>query len=203
MYHTPAGDRVLRSAEARLFMESLGMLVDILRDMEVTMGFPAWDDLQRNQQIALFHTVARALLREDEPIPPLTAVVESAVGCVYQHIRDMLEVEVEEPRPWIPMTSWRQLVLAASRETQIMDKLPHEDSRDKGEWNLLVECLESRVLWDHDWQLEGSIDLDPDASRRVKDELGISDDYFVAVPPDPSDAEAQRLLQELIALTTP
>ena len=41
----------------------------------------------------------------------------------------------------------------------------------------------------------------PDAASRIKAELGISYDYFVAIPPDPSDADAQRMLDELLAAT--
>ena len=35
----------------------------------------------------------------------------------------------------------------------------------------------------------------------LKDTLGIAEDYFVTVPPDPPDAEAERLLRQLIELT--
>ncbi len=177
------------------------MIADYLREMELTMGVSVFDDMQRNQQIGMFHTIARALLCEDEPAPALTAVIEASVWCVYQHVRDMLEVEIEEPAEENGLPSWRQMVLAASRETQVSDELPREGCKEKEDWKFLVDCLESRVLWDYDWQLEDSIDLAPEASRRLKDELGIADDYFVAVPPDPPDAEAERLLRQLIDLT--
>jgi len=149
----------------------------------------------------VFHTIARALLCEDEPAPALTATVEASVWCVFQHVRDLLEVEIEDPLEERRQPSWRQLVLAASRETQVTDHLPDENSTEKADWEFLIDCLEGRVLWDYDWQLEDSVDLAPDASQRLKDELGIADDYFVTVPPDPSDAEAERLLQQLIELT--
>ena len=177
------------------------MIADYLREMELTMGVSVFDDMQRNQQIGMFHTIARALLCEDEPAPALTAVIEASVWCVYQHVLDMLEVEIEEPAEENGLPSWRQMVLAASRETQVSDELPREGCKEKEDWKFLVDCLESRVLWDYDWQLEDSIDLAPEASRRLKDELGIADDYFVAVPPDPPDAEAERLLRQLIDLT--
>lgn len=201
MYRTPLGDRILGPAEARLFATSLRLIGSCLSELELTIGISAVDDLQRNQQIALFHTVARALLCQEEPAPQLTACVEAAVGCVYQNIRDMLEVDIEDAPQLALGPNWRQLILAASREAEIPEGLPAEDCRDKAEWWYLVDCLESRVLWDYDWQLEGSIDLDPDASQRLKYELGIADDYFVTVPPDPADAEAERLLQQLLELS--
>ena len=95
----------------------------------------------------------------------------------------------------------RQLILAACREAEVAEELPKANCRDKSEWDFPIEFLESRVLWDYDWQLADSADLDPDAGQRLKDELGIADDYFVAVPPDPPDAEAERLLQIIIELT--
>ena len=201
MYHTPVGDRILSPAEARLFADSLRKIGDYLREMELTMGASVFDDLQRNQQIAIFHAIARALLCPDEPAPTLTAVLEAGVWCVYQNIRDMIEVELDDSAGLMPRASLRQLILAACREAEVAEELPKADCRDKREWDFPIEFLESRVLWDYDWQLVDSADLDPDASQRLKDELGIADDYFVAAPPDPPDAEAERLLQIIIELT--
>ena len=202
MYRTSQGDRILLPAEAKLVATALRMMADFLKEMELAMGVSALDDLQRNQQIVLFHAVARALFCADEPAPQLTACVEAAVGSVYQHIRDELEVEIEEEPILNIRPTWRELVLAASREAELeLGELPAEDCDDKAEWTLLVDCLQDRVLWDEDWQLEGSMDLDPEASQRLKDTLGIAEDYFVTVPPDPPDAEAERLLRQLIELT--
>jgi hypothetical protein len=57
------------------------------------------------------------------------------------------------------------------------------------------------VLWDHDWENGDHLDAAPDVARRIRGELGIADEYFVAIPRDPSDAEAERLLAELKAWT--
>ncbi len=67
---------------------------------------------------------------------------------------------------------------------------------------MLLDCLEDRVLWDNDWEMEEQLDADPDTSRRLKQELGIEEDYFVAIPPDPNDEEAERLWDELRELTS-
>ena len=63
MYNTPDGIRVLQGAERRLFVESLGMLVDMLTLDEFSPDIPVLEDLTRNQRIATYHAVARALLR--------------------------------------------------------------------------------------------------------------------------------------------
>ena len=153
MYRTPVGDRILSPAEARLFAESLRTLGDYLYDMELTMGASVFDDLQRNQQIAVLHTIARALLCQDEPAPTLTAAIEAGVWCVYQNIRDMIEVELDDAAGLMPGATWRQLILAACREAEVAEELPEENCRDKREWDFPIEVLESRVLWDYDWQL--------------------------------------------------
>jgi hypothetical protein len=57
------------------------------------------------------------------------------------------------------------------------------------------------VLWDNDWELESSLDADPQVSEHLKRELGIVDDYYVAVPLDPSDSQTEQLLAELRELT--
>ncbi len=60
-----------------------------------------------------------------------------------------------------------------------------------------VGRLEGQILWDYDWEMEEQLDAAPDVSQRLKQEMGINDDYFIAVPPDPTDEEAERLLLEL------
>ena len=206
MYNTPLGIRVLQGAERRLFVESLAMIVDNLSVVDGPFEVAIFDRLQRNQKIAILHTMARALLCGQEPVPRLTAPIEAAVATVYRHMRTMISLELEgeideledvsTPKP----PSWRKRVLAAGREAEI-DDLPSITEDDPEEWDLLLECLEDCVLWDNDWEMEEQLDMDPDVSQRVKREMGIADDYFIAVPPDPTDDEAGQLLSELFELT--
>lgn len=207
MYNTPQGIRVLEGAERRLFVESLAMIVDNLTVGDLDFEITVFDDLQKTQKIAVFHSIARALLCKAESPPRLTATLEAAVSIVYEHVRDMLFQEMEpgmdEPIEGFEgqLPTWRERVLAACGELQLADDLPACDSEDCDEWDLLVSCLEDCVLWDTDFEMQEHLDADPDASRRVKGELGIDDDYFVAVPPDPTDEEAERLLLDLQMLT--
>jgi hypothetical protein len=215
MYNTPDGIRVLQGAERQLFVESLGMIVDMLPLDEYSTDIQVLEDLTRSQRIATYHAAARALLAEDEPPPELTAVIEGAVASVYSHVRDMIALELEMPNLEMPDVddsvnydfgelpegpSWRERAIAAGREAEIED-LPDPDSRDFDDWDLLVECLEGRVLWDDDWDMVEHLDATPEVARRAKAKLGISDDYFIAIPNDPSDAESERLLAELRTLT--
>jgi hypothetical protein len=209
MYNTPDGIRVLQGSERRLIVESLGMIVDMLTLDEFPTDIQVLEDLTRNQRIATYHAAARALLVEDEPPPTLTAVIEGAVASVYRQVRDMISMELDAAEldaaefdfgelPEAP--SWRERAIAAGREVGIED-LPDPDDQDFDDWDLLIECLEGRVLWDDDWEMVDHLDAAPEVARRIKGELGILDDYFVAIPRDPSDADAERLLAELMTLT--
>ena len=211
MYRTPDGIRVLQGAERRLFVESLGMIVDMLTLDEFSTDIQVLEDLTRNQRIAAYHAVARALLVKDEPPPELTAVIEGAIASVYRHVRVMISLELEQDGAEVDAVEfdfgqlpegpgWREGAIAAGREVGI-EELPEPDDRDFDHWDLLIECLEGRVLWDEDWDMVDHLDAAPEVAGRIKEELGISDDYFVAIPRDPSDADAERLLSELMALT--
>lgn len=218
MYNTPLGIRILQGAERMLFVESLGMIVDNMRVFDHEFGIAVFDDLGRNQKIAILHFAARSLLSGDQPPPPLTAVLEGAVAGIYQHVREMLAMELEErdedpseELDWLDgdtvedtdfdLPTWRERVFAACRELGVGGDLPTPDNRNRDAWDIPLTGLEDCVLWDTDWGMQEALDANPDASRRAKAELGIDEDYFVAVPPDPTDEEADRLLVELIELT--
>ena len=82
-------------------------------------GAPPFDNLQPNQKLAVLAQVGMALLRENQPMPKLTAVLEAAVGAIYEAIRVMVEMEIDQPPEWRLSPTWRELVLAACREQGI------------------------------------------------------------------------------------
>lgn len=196
---------MLQGAERRLFVESLAMIVDNLNVTDGPFDIAVFDRLQRNQKIAVLHTMAKGLLCGQEPTPRLTASIEAAVATVFLQGCDMLSLELDEesdePEEGAPSyPSWRELILAAGREAEI-DDLASVTEDDPDEWELPLDCLEARVLWDYDWEMEEQLDVDPDVSQEMKQKMGINDDYFITVPPDPTDEEAERLLAELRELT--
>jgi len=181
------------------------MIADNLSIVDGPFDIAIFDRLQRNQKIAVLHTMAKGLLCGQEPAPRLTAAIEAAVATAFLQSHAMISLELdgefeesEEGLP--PRLSWRELILAAGHEAEI-GNLPNVTEDDPDEWSLLLECLEDQILWDCDWEMEEQLDADPDVSQRVKQEMGINDDYFIAVPPDPTDEEAERLLAELRELT--
>jgi len=45
------------------------------------------------------------------------------------------------------------------------------------------------------------MDADPRAGRVAKELLGIDEDYYIAVPPDPTDEEMEGVWATLLGLT--
>jgi hypothetical protein len=118
-------------------------------------------------------------------------------------------------------TSWRGLIVAAcraamkpqtkkSRTSETVDDegsfeswwegpLPDETSEDEENWELMVECLSNRILWDDgDYEMENDfVDADPVSSGARKALLGIDEGYFSDVAPDPSDSQMEAIRQTL------
>jgi hypothetical protein len=218
MYLTPEAERCLLGAESRLFVQSLGMIVDQLSLHNFDYGITVFDQLQHGQKIVILESMASALLCEDVPPVPLTAAIEGAVAVVYRFIRESLrgelgcdgysvadfedDDETDEDEDGTPQPSWRQLILAACEETGWDDDLPPSDSTDLDEWESLVKHLADRILWDEDWDYaDHYLDLAPEIASTVKSTMGIAADYFVAAPREPLGTELPALISRLQKLT--
>jgi len=215
MWRTQAGERLLRGAEARLIRLALGVLVDQVEEeidglresLEFGFGIPIFDRLQGRQKLALLADVGHHLLRSTDPPPPLTAINESAVAVLYRVIEDWVRTDVDmeeairETLGEDPF-EWRRLLLDAYRESFPDDEdVPTEKSRDMNEWGQLIECLETRVLWDADYLDEDLYaDQAPEAGQMLKNQMGVADEYFRAVAPDPDDRELPGIRDRLQAL---
>jgi hypothetical protein len=204
MWWTSVGERVLRGEEWNLFREGLSKLWD---DVEIsddddeerdTTGVTVFDGLRKAERLALMATVARGLSDVDEPCLDLTVLTDATIAAVFAQIRYLIRVEVEKGRMVRDDRSAervlrpRDLVLAAIKEVypERRSPLPLADSDDLTEWFSLVDLLLDRILDDRDY-LAGNafLDADPAFSRALKAQLGIPEDYFSAIPSDPT-AEA-------------
>ena len=201
MYRTPNGERILLGAERQLFEASLAMMVDFLSDGDFEFGVQVFDDLQRGQKLFSLYRVARALLQPDEPAPEHTAFAEGTVASVYRHVFDRVVQEVDDPDFAPSRPSWRKLVIEAADESDNIDQVPKETSRNKEDWEIVVDCLADDVLRDRDFELEIHLDADPDKSREVKDIMGISEDYYAAVAHEPPDDQLNLFIDALMGLT--
>jgi hypothetical protein len=79
---------------------------------------------------------------------------------------------------------------------------PEITSNNVGEWEFVGECLANRILWDDGDHEVGPafLDADPVVSRSCRDELGIAEDYYTAIAPDPTDEQldsVRRTLREV------
>ena len=201
MYHTPKGDRILHGSERSLFTESLALIVDLLALGDAEFGVIPFNNLQWNQKLVVLYNSARALLHPTEPTPKLTAIIESAVAVVYENVKDQVDHEIDDPDVSSETPFWRRLVLDAAREQVASGELPNDLNCDKEMWTILVECLAGSVLWDNDYEWQECLDLPPEESRRVRTRLGMNDDYYTDVPPDPPDDQTKLYLDALMGLT--
>lgn len=201
VYNTPNGERILLGAERRLFEESLGMIVDDLSVGDGEFGVVGFDELQWGQKLFALYRAGRALLQPDEPAPEITAFLAAAVATVYQHVQAMIEQEIDDPAFAPSPPSWRELVIEAARESDSLERLPRPTSRNKDEWEVAVECLADNVLRDRDFELGVHLDADPAESRKVKALMGVSENYYTAVPYDPPDDQLNLYIDALKGLT--
>ena len=199
MWHTNTGDRTLEGAEASLFAYTLW---DFLCELEVEggdfdAGLRVFDSLTYGQKLSVLSAVANGLLKPDVPIRKLTAAVESAIAAVFEYLKELVIVEIDEPE--IP-SSWRKMVLAARKESGV-DDLPDEDCDDHQEWLIHIEELSYLILWDYDFEDEDLyIDKPPEEASRLKEFMRIKDDYFLEIPDDLKPKEIETTLSELKSL---
>ena len=178
-------------------------------------GIGVYDALSACQRVGLLHDVARHLLTETDSALPLSAAAEATVAAIFVEVRDQVAIEIDlfPERGSEPGTlTWRGRVLAAHRlvftESFVEQDdsefglaamrrefaIPTETSTDLTEWELLIDALTNAVLWDRDFEMaDGFLDADPGASRQRRRLLGIDEDYFTRIAPDPRPKEVARL----------
>ncbi len=78
------------------------------------------------------------------------------------------------------------------------EHIPPATCNDIKEWEIEVEELADRILWDSDYE-DGHIYMDhpPEKTQWLKYMVMISDDYYAAIADDLTDEEAQAQIKEL------
>jgi hypothetical protein len=218
MWMSAQGEMVLQGAHATLMRNALGFVADIVKQKadQVTthwqFNVPPFDKLDWRPQLVLLSRVGDALLSEQVATLQHTELNDATAAVLYAAIRQSIEIEIdnvelfggdedwETDDPALP--SWREMVLAACHDEEI-DDLPPVDSPDVDEWDVLIDCLSTNILWDADWQIgDLFLDVDPQRGNEVKRTMGIDQDYFVDVPPEGDEDEllvARYLLQRILA----
>jgi hypothetical protein len=76
---------------------------------------------------------------------------------------------------------------------------PDVDCDDLGAWEDLLDCLANRILWDDgDYEMGADfMDEDPRESRVKMEFMGIEEDYYTAIAPDPTEKELATMREQL------
>ncbi len=195
-WHTPRGDRVLVGREAELFRDALMIITDWIEgdvDQEQALhefGIPAFDSTTARGKLALLADVGHALLMETDRCPKLTVVNESTIGAIFVALDESVEHEIDNEFELEDRTFWRRQILQAVAVVDSELETPEAESCDWEEWELLIDVLRDRLLWDRDFDAEPTFgDADPVKAQDARARMGIDESYFRAVAPDPSDEE--------------
>lgn len=158
--------------------------------------------LSFGQRVGLLEDVTAALLDDGIPTPEHTAANEAAIYAVYRHLHSLVLDELMASQDGKEkFLEVRTLLYKAGTEFG-MEEIPDPDCADEEEWDIVVEELSDRVLWDRDFEDEDSF---VDAVREVGPLAPEHTDsgepwlpYFGSIPRDPSDAEVEQILAGLV-----
>lgn len=202
MYRTSEGDRTLEGAEATMFAAALGQAVFWLRELpDDGWGIEAFDRLTLGQKLTALCTVGEALLKTDVAPPALTQSIDATVATVYKVLEAEVIPEIDEfDVPEQPAPRFAPLVVAHAEEAGYT--CPDYDRNQIHEWELLIDVMSERILFDMDYEDEDIYaDLDPAVAEAAKERMTIADDYFRDVVDDPTDDAIEPLFKRLKALT--
>jgi hypothetical protein len=202
MWRTSSGIRTLDGTEALLFASSLLDLIEETKDVndcddDYQLGVAPYDNLTYGQRIAVLTTVGNCLLREEVPPLELTAVLEGTIATIFQHLKNCIQFEIDEPEIG---TTWRELVVTIRKEME-GEEIPDPTCIDFDEWDIEVECIADYILWDADYSDDKLyMDGEPEKAQHLMQMARISDNYFMAIADDYRDDEIGEKVKELMDL---
>jgi hypothetical protein len=201
---------VLTEPEWALFAAGVELLWDwIESDIEsggdgADLGLVAFDRVTPEQKLVMLADVANALRSVSVPAPRHTASNEATIAAVFSVLRGALECEIDNAtdEELTPSTSIRHLLLACCfGEDDFEDPLPDASSDDPEAWDLILEEIVERILWDCDYQSSNDLmNLPPDVARQVRQVVGIDEEYDLTIPPDPDEGALAVPRQKLTQL---
>jgi len=179
MWRTSTGTRTLVGSEAELVRQLLAFVY-----FQINVACPAagepfesgvslFDRLEASQQLALLAEVGQGLLSADQPPPKLSSLREATVSVLFEELRACVADEVDcELEEESPNRYWRRLIVRV--------------------------CIAAG----DDEQMEDLFaDAIPERGRQLKRFLGIDDDYFRDIAPDPTAHQLDAVRSQLDALT--
>jgi hypothetical protein len=183
-WETSLGVRSIRDSERRLFVSAAISLLESGRNTWVRVYDQMDSEVKAGMLVGVIEHLVDPLL---EP-PTLTASLEGTVGAVFAHLSQEVETEccLNEDR------KWRTLIRAMGVKVGVL-------STNVDAWMSGIRDIADAILWDRDFEMENLSDAPPDHSRRIKERLGIDQDYYITPPPFNMDVEeAKKRLQELL-----
>ena len=205
-------ERVLTLAEWGCLRIGLAMLRDYIEEDKVgqsdfaTTGVHVFDRLTASKKLAMLAETCEALTSPNVPAPHLNAVNEGTIAALLQSFWFQLVVELDmsdDVEDDYPLLECRRLLLSAFEDEEDPDTLamlPDEDELDSEMWHDLFALFESRFLDDTDYEMAALLDAPVDKAEEVKAILGIDDEYFVSIAPDPTERQMHKVNQKLAKL---
>ena len=66
------------------------------------------------------------------------------------------------------------------------------------DWEFLIDYLADRILWEADYEMtDVFLDADPSESEMRMGLMGIAEDYYTAITPDPTDQQLEPIRRRL------
>ena len=184
--------------------------------------------LTLEQKVWTLHTIANELFSREPPTLRPAAYLDAAVSTVFLQVTGLIRQEIdfaESEDVEFDVYGTRRAVLATLENKKVQrlfealfgtittdfDTGGDNDNEevlcvvcdDMDRWDDLMECIELSILGHCDFEIYADInDLSPDAAKAQRKRHNIEDDYFTAIPDDPSPTESQKLLQEVRKLCT-
>lgn len=213
MWHTPEGDRKLKGAERRLFINGL---IHILEQMEeqdpedVDFHSKIIRQINPDDWWFVFMLVAEQLLG-DGPDPDLRAWNEAVVFEIYQALDTEIQIEVERQQigEMEGRHGWFVRKLAhdtikqfqpPKEELKDLDpdekvSIPRVKSTNAADWEFEIEMLLDEILWDRDFLMYDTFaDADPVRGKMLKEFMGIEQEYYLEPPPMITPEMKERLI---------
>lgn len=190
MWNTPEGTRKLTGDHAEfwkraamLLAEQFAVLYEVSPDFHDYFGHGnkhLLDELDPPTLLSLLLSVSQRLLDDSKPKDAQTAYEECLIYEV--HANAIVWVDRAD-KSCADAQLWKVIkrISESYRDDETGKKL--YSMRCNADIEDLLDSLADNILWDRDWEMyETFADLNPDARRDMFVQMGISGEYFSAVP---------------------
>lgn len=205
-------ERVLTKEEWACIRIGLESLIDYIADDPdgqcglSTTGVEVFDRLSATQKLAILADTCEAMQSPEVAAPKLTAISEGTVAALLQSFWNQLIMELDmsdDIDDEYPLLECRRSLLAAfedEQDAECYEELPDESESDSDLWHTFFSIFESRFLADTDYEMSSLLDAPVERAEELKAIMGIDDEYFVAVAPDPTERQMHKVKQKLARL---